>query len=85
MSRWRNFDLWLRGLIAAVVSGGAQGLLTGFAAVGLDPQHFNLNSGLGQTFKLAGISALLAALIGLAAYLKQSPVPPPEPEPPDAT
>jgi len=30
-----RIDLWLKGLIAAAVSGG---ILTGFAAVGIDPQ-----------------------------------------------
>ncbi|HUJ93414.1 MAG TPA: hypothetical protein VLW46_00465 [Candidatus Bathyarchaeia archaeon] len=33
-----RIDLWLKGLIAAAVSGGAGGILTGFAAVGIDPQ-----------------------------------------------
>jgi hypothetical protein len=34
--------LWLRGLIAAAISGAAGGILTGFASIGISPEHFNL-------------------------------------------
>jgi hypothetical protein len=74
MSSWK---VWLKGLIAAAVSGGANGLTTGFTAMGVDPEHFNFQSrGLGNTLLLAGASALMASILGAAAYLKQSPVPP---------
>ncbi len=76
MSSWK---VWLKGLIAAAISGGANGLTTGFTAMGVDPEHFNLRSrGIGNTLLLAGTSALMASILGAAAYLKQSPVPPPE-------
>ena len=42
MSAWTNFQVWWRGLVAAAIAGGANGVITGFAAVGIDPQHFNL-------------------------------------------
>ncbi len=77
-----NWRVWLKGLIAATVSGGANGLTTGFTAMGVDPEHFNLQSrGIGNTLLLAGASALMASILGAAAYLKQSPVPPPETRP----
>jgi len=41
-----RIELWLKGMLAAAISGAAGGVLTGFAAVGIDPQHFNLQSGL---------------------------------------
>jgi hypothetical protein len=46
-------ELWLKGLLAVAISGPAGGVLTGLAAVGIDPQHFNLQSGIGATFPWA--------------------------------
>mgnify|MGYP003394791615 CR=1 FL=1 len=72
MSNWR---IWLKGLVAAVIAGAANGIITGFAAVGIDPQHLNLQAGLKSTLAIAGISAVMSAIIAAAAYLKQSPLP----------
>jgi len=72
MSPWQ---IWLRGVLAAAIAGGANGVITGFAAVGIDPEHFNLQAGLRSTLAIAGVSALMSAIIGVAAYLKQSPLP----------
>ena len=66
---------WHKGIAAAGIAGGANGVITGFAAVGIDPQHFNLQAGLHSTLAIAGVSALISAVIGVAAYLKQSPLP----------
>jgi hypothetical protein len=68
-------EIWLKGLIAAAVSGAAGGVLTGFAAVGIDPQHFNLQAGMDATMRIAGAAALINAVIGVAAYLQKSPLP----------
>lgn len=68
-------EIWLRGMLAAVISGGANGVITGFAAIGIDPTHFNLAAGFVHTLSLAGVSALMSGIIGVAAYLKQSPLP----------
>lgn len=70
--------MWIHGLLAAIIAGGANGVITGFAAIGIDPTHFNLQAGLRPTLAIAGISALMSAIIGAAAYLKQSPLPPEE-------
>jgi hypothetical protein len=67
--------IWLRGLLAAAISGGSGGILTGFAAVGIDPQHFNLQAGIGATMRIAAAAALINAVIGVAAYLQKSPLP----------
>ena len=73
---WMNrIEIWLKGLLAAAVSGGAGGVLTGFAAVGIDPQHFNLQTGMGATLRIAAAAALINAVIGVAAYLQKSPLP----------
>jgi hypothetical protein len=67
--------LWLRGMIAATITGAAGGICTGLAAVGIDPQHFNFNNGTGHLFKIALVAALIHAVIGVAAYLQKSPLP----------
>lgn len=75
MSAWTNFRVWWRGLLAAAIAGGANGVITGFAAVGIDPQHFNLQAGLRATLAIAAVSAAMSGIIGVAAYLEQSPLP----------
>jgi hypothetical protein len=62
-------------MLAAVISGAANGAITGFAAIGIDPTHFNLAAGFVHTLSLAGVSAVMSGIIGVAAYLKQSPLP----------
>ncbi|HXL23024.1 MAG TPA: hypothetical protein VOA78_11195 [Candidatus Dormibacteraeota bacterium] len=70
-----RIEIWLRGILAAAISGAAGGVLTGFAAVGIDPQHFNLQSGMGATFRIGAAASLINAVIGVAAYLQKSPLP----------
>ena len=70
-----RFELWLKGILAAAISGAAGGVLTGLAAVGIDPQHFNLQSGIGATLRIAAAAALINDVIGVAAYLQKSPLP----------
>lgn len=64
MTGWRY---WLAGLVAAIVNGGASGVVLIIA----DPMTFNIESGLK---KLLSTSALLG-ILGAANYLKQHPVP----------
>ena len=71
----KRIEIWLRGILAAAISGAAGGVLTGFAAVGIDPQHFNLQSGIGATMRIGAAAALINAVIGVAAYLQKSPLP----------
>jgi hypothetical protein len=71
----KRLEIWLRGVLAAAISGGAGGVLTGLAAVGIDPQHFNLQSGTGATLRIAAAAAVINAVIGVAAYLQKSPLP----------
>jgi hypothetical protein len=70
-----RLQIWLRGIVAAAISGAAGGVLTGFAAVGIDPQHFNLQSGIAATFRIGAAAAVINAVIGVAAYLQKSPLP----------
>ena len=77
-----SVEVWGKGLAAAAIAGAANGMTTGLAAVGIDPGHFNLQSGLRATLAVAGASALMSAVVAVAAYLKQSPLPSEE-VPPD--
>jgi hypothetical protein len=62
-----NLQKWLRGLIAATVASGANAV----TVMVVEPQHFNINDGLGKV----GWVALVSAIVGAALYLKEHPVP----------
>ena len=70
-----KLQIWVKGIIAAGISGAAGGVMTGLAAVGIDPTHFNLQAGLGATARIGFAAAFINALIGVAAYLQKSPLP----------
>jgi len=70
-----RLEIWMRGMLAAGISGASGGVLTGLAAVGIDPGHFNLQAGIGATVRIAMAAALINAVIGVAAYLQKSPLP----------
>jgi hypothetical protein len=70
-----KLQIWLKGIFAAAVSGGAGGVMTGLAAVGIDPQHYNLQSGSGQTLRIGAAAAVINGVIGVSAYLQKSPMP----------
>lgn len=80
----RTWKVWLKGLAAAFISGGANSLSTGLAAQAIAPDTFNMGAGLMMTIQLAAVSAAMAAVIGAAMYLAKSPVPEDEPSPPPA-
>jgi len=63
---------WLLGLLSAGISGGASAI----TVVVVDPNNFNLQAGLKN---LASVF-VVQALIGMALYLKQSPLPVPTDE-----
>lgn len=71
----KRLEIWLKGLLAAAISGGAGGVLTGLAAVGIDPTHFNLQAGIGSTVRIGLAAAVINAIVGVAAYLQKSPLP----------
>ncbi len=59
--------IWLSGLISAAISGAAGSIGPLVAA----PNEFNFGAGLKKLLAVAAISGL----IGIANYLKQSPIP----------
>ena len=70
-----RMHIWLKGMLAAGISGASGGVMTGLAAVGIDPAHFNLQSGIGATARIGAAAGLINAVIGVAAYLQKSPLP----------
>lgn len=64
-----NWKIWIKGLVAAVVSSAANSISVLIA----DPKHFN--PGAAGGFRNLGVVALVSAIVGGALYLKQSPVP----------
>jgi hypothetical protein len=75
LSELKKIQLWLKGLLAAGISGAAGGVMTGLAALGIDPQHFNLQSGAHATMRIGAAAALINSVIGVSAYLQKSPLP----------
>jgi hypothetical protein len=63
----KNWENWLKGLMAAVIGGAANAVTTVIVA----PETFNFQGGLGKLGAVSGASALVSA----AMYLKQSPIP----------
>lgn len=63
-----NWKIWLKGLIAAVVSTAASSVSVLIA----DPKHFSPGI---AGWRNLGLVALVSAIVGAALYLKQSPVP----------
>ena len=59
-------ELWLKGLIAAPIGGGANAV----TMLLVDPEHFNIHDGINQLTKVVAIGAL----ISVAGYLKSSPL-----------
>jgi hypothetical protein len=70
-----SLRIWFKGVLAAAISGAAGGVMTGLAAVGIDPAHFNLQAGLGATARIGIAAAVINSVIGVAAYLQKSPLP----------
>ena len=70
-----KLHIWVKGIVAAAISGAAGGVMTGLAAVGIDPAHFNLQAGLGATARIGLAAAFINSVIGVAAYLQKSPLP----------
>jgi len=73
-----DWDTWLMGIFRSVIGGGANGVIAGIAAMGLDPMQFNLSAGLGKELEMFGVSFFLAALVGMFTFLKTHEGPEPE-------
>lgn len=70
-----NTRIWLHGLFAALIGGGASAVSGGFANIIVDPKDFNLGGGLMHLLETMGVMFVVGGVMNLTAYLKQSPVP----------
>jgi hypothetical protein len=70
LKRITDYRTWLRGMIGAIIGGGANGV----TVMVIKPEDFNLQTGWPALWQFT----LISALISLALYLKTSPVPPQE-------
>lgn len=66
---WLSLELWLKGLLAAAITGAANCI----SVIIVDPDHFSPSAVGG--FKKLGAIALGGGIVGAVMYLKQSPVP----------
>ena len=64
-----TWQTWIRGLVAAVITGVANA----FLASVVSPETFNTSP---EGLKKLGIMLALSGALGMATYLKQSPIPP---------
>jgi hypothetical protein len=69
---------WLYSLIQAFIGGGASSVTAAVTAGIIDPQKFNLTTGLKDTLYFMVVVFVLNGLINLFYFLKQSPLPPKE-------
>jgi hypothetical protein len=72
----RSTKVWLHGLVAGVISGGASGVTNGSVASMIAPETFNLHAGIWKLLGLLFATFIIQGFMGAMAYLKQSPVPP---------
>lgn len=70
-----NWGVWLYGLVAALVGGGASAISAGVAQSITDPTHADVH----HLFYLMGITFIVAGAIAAFAYLAKSPLPAPAP------
>ena len=64
--------VWLRGALAALISGAAGGVITGLGTAVISPDLFH---NAGALVKVASLAAAVNAVSGVAGYFKQSPLP----------
>lgn len=66
-------QIWLRSLIAAVVTGASSSGLAGVGIAGANALGVNVSK---LDLKQLGAMCVAGGLVGMLSYLKQSPVPP---------
>lgn len=76
-----NERIWLHGLAAAFIGGGASAVSGGFANSIVDPEHFNVHGGLAHLGEVMAVTFVVSAILSVMGYLKQSPIPPDAPGP----
>jgi hypothetical protein len=62
-----DWKTWVKGLVSAAIGAAANGITVAI----VDPANFNLSEGAGKL----GSVMLVSAIVAVALYLKQSPLP----------
>lgn len=75
MVKLKDPIVWLRGLVAAFIGGGAGAVASGFIAVAQTPQEYNLRDGLHNLLMMIGGTFVVTGVVSAAAYLQKSPLP----------
>lgn len=71
----KNAKAWLKGLIAANISGGAGAVATSSVVTMIAPESFNLKHQLLNVILLVVGTFVIHAILGGFAYLAKSPLP----------
>lgn len=71
----RATKIWLKGLVAASITGAAGAIATSQVVAAMDPGTFNFGLGLNKMLWFLLFSAAIHAVIGAASYLQKSPLP----------
>lgn len=64
---------WIRGLVSAGVSGGASAITGGIVVSGLEPDNFNFHAG--KFWELIGALFMVNAVVSIAKFLQNHPIP----------
>ena len=70
-----TFRIWIHGLGAAFIGGGAGAVTSSFIVTQMAPSVFNFGSGFNPLMKLVAGTFFVNGLLATAAYLAKSPLP----------
>ena len=70
-----SWGLWIYGLVAGLIGGGAGGVVTAISGAVALPQQVNLQAGFHSFLILFYISFAMHGLVSVAFYLQKSPLP----------
>lgn len=74
-AKFKDPFVWVTGLIAAFLAGGAAAASAGISGIVIAPDKFNLSDGLTSTLKMVGVSFVISGLFGFFQRLQKSPLP----------
>lgn len=67
--------IWMKGIFAGAISGASGGIMNGIGSIAISPATFNFQNGIYNLLLMTAWGVGSGALIGVAGYLKQSPLP----------
>jgi len=68
-----DFSDWLRGLLAAFITGGSSAVVSGVVVTANDPQHYAL--GTVKFFEVVGSVFLVSGTLNMFSFLRTKPLP----------